>query len=140
MTTLARPLAAHALRFDLDREAMELLEDLRNERAARTLVKDGSLRVTLVVLKPGGSIPKHSASGPVTIVPLVGAIRVSTPEECHHVEMPGLLSLAGGVQHEVWSETGGAFLLTIVDPGHPGTMREAAGLEDAAPDGVYLRA
>jgi quercetin dioxygenase-like cupin family protein len=47
-------------------------------RAAKTLVKEGPIRVTLVALRRGVVLSEHRAEGPVTIHVLHGTFRLST--------------------------------------------------------------
>ncbi len=117
MPSIQRPLSGDALLFHLDDELERTgspgaLEE--HGRTARTLTKDGALRVTLVVLAPEGTLEEHHAEGPVTINPLRGDIRVSTPEGQYELAAGDLLMLGAGVRHAVASSGGGAFLLTVV--------------------------
>lgn len=123
MTTIRRPLSGDVLVFDLEAERgraadRSLLE--RSGRNARTLLKSGPLRVTLVVVAPGGEIPEHQAEGPITVQPVQGRVRFSA-EGRHYDLGPGEVLAAGpGVRHSVTSEAGGAFLLTVSHPGDRG--------------------
>jgi quercetin dioxygenase-like cupin family protein len=86
----------------------------RHGRTARTLVKEGPLRLTLIALAAGGSIPSHRAEGPVTIHLLEGDV-VFDVEESQYPLVPGeVLVLASGLRHEVRSSAGCVFLLTVV--------------------------
>jgi quercetin dioxygenase-like cupin family protein len=119
MPALSRPLANESLRFNLDEEAFHLRGVpalARDGRTARTLVKDGPVRVTLIALAPGGEIPAHHADGPVTIQPVWGRISIRTDSGERVLEPGDLLSLGGGVQHAVGSQIGGIFVLTVVKP------------------------
>ena len=83
-------------------------------RSARTLVKQGPLRLTLIALAPGGDIAAHRASGPVSMHIVEGEI-VFAALGHEYVAKPGdILVMAAGVEHAVRSETGGVFLLTVV--------------------------
>ncbi len=119
MPSIQRPLSGDALLFHLDDE-LEKIERSgglkEHGRAARTLAKDGTLRVTLVVLAPEGVLEEHHAAGPVTIQPLRGDVRVSTDEARYELTAGDLLVLGAGVPHGVTSQAGGAFLLTVVHP------------------------
>ncbi len=80
MSTFDRTLAADVNMFRLGEERehandASILE--RTGRNARTLVKDGVLRVTLIVLAPGGDMPEHQAVGPITVHVLSGSMRFS---------------------------------------------------------------
>ncbi|MGI9190038.1 MAG: cupin domain-containing protein [Longimicrobiaceae bacterium] len=117
MTALERPLQGDVLRFRLGKEHLmnhdqEILE--RSGRSARTLVKNGPLRVTLITLAPGGDIAEHRAEGPITVHILHGTIEFRVGGETHALSQAELLALGGGVPHSVRSDTGGAFLLTVV--------------------------
>ena len=119
MPSIQRPLSGDALLFHLDDELDRIgssggLEE--HGRAARTLAKDGALRVALVVLVPEGTLEDHHAAGPVTINTLRGDIRVSTEEGQYELTTGDLLVLGAGVRHGVASSEGGAFLLTVVHP------------------------
>ena len=116
MSSIDRPLHADILHFDLAEEEEkathpETLE--RDGRSSRTLLKDGPLRVTLIVLGPGGGIPEHTAQGPVTVKPIRGEVEVIAGGERHTVGAHGLLSFGPGVAHSVQSPGGAALLLTV---------------------------
>lgn len=120
MSSLDRPLHADVLRFSLEAEERnathaETLE--RDGRSSRTLLKDGALRVTLIVLAPEGGIPEHTAPGPITIQPLRGRVEVVVGGESHGVSAGEILSLGPGVPHSVSSREGAAFLLTVTHVG-----------------------
>ena len=86
----------------------------RHGRSARTLVKDGPLRLTLIALAAGGNMPSHHAEGPVTMHLLEGEV-VFDVEEREYPLVPGeVLVLASGVRHGVRSSAGYVFLLTVV--------------------------
>lgn len=119
MSSIDRPLHGDVLHFDLAQEERaatqpETLE--RDGRSSRTLLKDGPLRVTLIVLAPGGGIPEHTARGPVTVQPLRGAVEVTVAGETHGVTKAGFLAFGPGVPHSVRSDDGAAFLLTVAHP------------------------
>jgi quercetin dioxygenase-like cupin family protein len=116
MPTLTRTLADDVLRFRLDEEAFHLggAHGLaRSGRAARTLLKDGPARLTMVALGAGESIPPHDVAGPVTLLPVWGGIRVLTGDEVHFLEPGDLLALGADVEHSIESLNGGIFLLAV---------------------------
>ena len=123
MSSLNRPLDGAALVFDLGATSRELGagENLgRSGRNARTLLKSGTLRVTMIVLAPGGGIPEHHADGPITVQPLEGRIQFTVAGETHDLAAGQLLSTGAGVPHSVRSEGGATFLLTVAQPGADG--------------------
>lgn len=117
MPSIDRPLAGRAIHLRLgDAHRADLIDhDLlaRSGRGARTLLKEGALRVTLVALAAGGSLAEHRADGPITVHVLAGTIDFRAGEDRWLLETGDLLSLAAGVPHAVESAEGGEFLLTV---------------------------
>jgi len=112
-----RSLTSDALRFRLEEEEARLNDPAllkRSGRNARTLVKVGSLRVTLVRVGAGGKIAPHRAAGPITVQVLDGDIRFHAAGQDHRLAAGDLLALNAGIEHEVTSDGGGNFLLTVV--------------------------
>jgi quercetin dioxygenase-like cupin family protein len=121
MTPVHRSLSGAVLAFDLNAEMRTAREELMGgaARTARTLVKEGFLRHTLVGLGPGGSIRPHQADGPISIFVLEGEVLLEAGSETRHLANGSLLTLEGGVRHAVSSPQGGFFLLTLVGRGGP---------------------
>lgn len=86
----------------------------RHGRSARTLVKEGPLRLTIVAIGPGGTLPAHRTGGPITIHVLEGEIVVTALEREYQLGAGDVLVLAPGVEHAARSGPGGVFLLTVV--------------------------
>ena len=129
MSPADRTLASDALRFRLEEEQARLNDPAlleRSGRNARTLVKQGSLRVTLVRVGAGGKIAPHRAAGPITVQVLEGDIRFHAAGRDHRLAAGDLLVLDAGVEHDVNSDSGGTFLLTLLhlEPGQTAS-REA---------------
>ena len=122
MSSLDRRLSGEVLAFDLETLRTELANApavAAGGRQARTLVKDGGLRVTLIVVGPGGTIAEHRADGPITVHAIAGRISFHVGDETHELGPSQVLSARAGVPHSVRSESGGAFLLTVCLPGEP---------------------
>lgn len=119
MPSIDRPLSGDVLVFDLDEEQARTAgtADSGRRTSARTLIKDGPLRVTLIVLGPGGEIAEHQAEGPITVQPIRGSLRFTVQGTPHDLEPGDLLSAGAGVRHAVSSSDGAAFLLTVALPG-----------------------
>lgn len=120
MPSIQRPLSGDVLVFDLGEEQQRATDPAVAQRggpSARTLLKDGPLRVTLIVLAPNGAIAEHKAEGPITVQPLQGTIRFTVSGSEHDLRPGQLLSLGAGVRHAVSSDAGGAFLLTVAHTG-----------------------
>ena len=78
MTPVHRSLAGDVIALDLSEEMQIVRDELAegHARIARTLVKEGPLRLTLVGLSPGGAMHEHEAGGPVTIHVLDGELEL----------------------------------------------------------------
>jgi quercetin dioxygenase-like cupin family protein len=117
MSSIQRSLSGDVLVFDLKEERDRVAGSSASEQrvhTARTLLKNGPLRVTLVALAPGGVIPDHQAEGPITVQVLEGNIRFTAGGRVHDVGPGQLLSAGPGLRHAVASAGGAAFLLTVV--------------------------
>ncbi len=117
MPSIERPLSGDML-FRLDDELRAIDDAMVAERghSARTLLKNGPLRVTLIKTAPNGSIREHHADGPITVHVLSGELQFVTPEKTWDLRAGDLLALEGGVRHSVVSRDGAVFLLTIQQP------------------------
>ncbi len=96
----------------------------RHGRSARTLVKDGPLRLTLIAIGAGGELPAHSTDGPVTIHILEGTVTFLAAGQEYPLGVGDVLVLARGVVHSAHSTSGGLFLLTVVHMPSAGSREE----------------
>jgi quercetin dioxygenase-like cupin family protein len=121
MTPVERSLSGDVLAFELDAEMRAARKELMAgaARIARTLVKEGPLRVTLVGLGPGGAIRPHQADAPITIHVLEGEILLEAGGDIQRFTHGSLAALDGGVRHAVSAPKGGFFLLTLTGPARP---------------------
>ncbi|HEY4131987.1 MAG TPA: hypothetical protein VGM50_15355 [Gemmatimonadaceae bacterium] len=118
MSPVHRTLRGSLLAFDLAEE-MRIVRaelDAEHSRIARTLVKEGPLRLTLIGIRAGGGMHEHVAEGPITIHALEGSIVVRAGSDVRTLTAGNLMALDGGVRHDVSSNDGGLFLLTLVAP------------------------
>lgn len=115
MSSLDHPVSGPALVFTLGDELQAVHEALARSgtRTARTLVKEGPLRATLVGLAAGGELKEHRADGPISVHVLEGEIEFSAEGKQWRLSAGSLLSLAPAIRHAVRSATGGVFLLTV---------------------------
>jgi quercetin dioxygenase-like cupin family protein len=115
MSSLKRETSGPVLFHRLSRDELTLDANLLKEhgRTARTLVKEGALRLTLMGLSSGGMLPEHSAAGPVSIHMLRGDVVFTALDIEHPLNAGDVLVFAGGVRHAARSESGCAFLLTV---------------------------
>ena len=115
----AQRLAGPTLTFDLAAELKQLRQEESyrdGDRNARTLVKEGGLRIVLTALKDGARLREHSAPGPVAVQTLDGRVRLHAADETVDLPVGGLLALDGNVVHDVEALEESAFLLTIAWP------------------------
>ena len=85
----------------------------KHGRTARTLVKEGPLRLTVMALAPGGNLPVHDTTGPVTVHALEGELLFKALDRDYPLSAGDVLVLAPGVAHSATSASGGKFLLTV---------------------------
>jgi quercetin dioxygenase-like cupin family protein len=86
----------------------------RHGRTARTLVKQGALRITIIAIAPGGAMETHHTAGPVSMQVVEGEIVFAALGREYVARTGDVLVMAPNVEHSVRSATGGVFLLTIV--------------------------
>lgn len=109
-------LEAELLAFMLDHEGNLITQQAREStsgRTAKTIVKEGPLRVTVVGLRNGVTLEEHRTEAPVLIQVLAGLIHVTTSGGNVSVARGGMIALNSGVSHTVQAETDTALLLTI---------------------------
>ena len=118
MSSIGRPLSDDVLRFHLEEERRRVNDPalLQHGRSARTLVKEGPLRVILIMVRAGGNIATHRADGPITVHVLQGDLQFRVGGREHRLAAGDLLVVNAGMEHEAESDGGGTFLLTIVQP------------------------
>lgn len=119
MPSIQRPLSGDILIFEIEEERERAADPEligRSGRNARTLLKDGPLRVTLVVLGPGGELSEHEAAGPITVQVVEGRIRFGAGDEEHELGPGQLLAAGPAIRHRVASDDGATFLLTVSHP------------------------
>ena len=114
MSPIQHPVNGPAVLFDLGEELDIVHTQLvKSSRAARTLVKNGSLRSTLIGLAGGGELATHSADGPITVIVLEGALDFGVEDKTWSLRRGSLLAVDAGVEHSARSTGGAIFLLTV---------------------------
>lgn len=110
-------ISGSALLLDIERESKEILEAASAagvKHTAKTLVKDGPLRLIILGFMAGSSLREHHAGGAVSILVLSGNVEIETPEGAQAVRHGSALVLASDVAHSVTAKTDAVLLLTIV--------------------------
>ena len=120
MSSMHRVLDGDVLVHHLTEDERTLDADLlaRHGRTARTIVKEGPLRLTLMGMAAGGVLPPHHTDAQVTIHLLDGVVTFRARGREYPLKTGDVLVLGPGVEHEAQSATGGVFLLTVVYLGH----------------------
>jgi quercetin dioxygenase-like cupin family protein len=118
MSSLQRTLEGDVLVHHLKEDERLIDQTLlaRHGRSARTLVKQGLLRITIIAIAPGGDMEAHSTTGPVSMHVVEGEIIFTALGREYVARTGDILVMAPDVEHSVRSVTGGVFLLTIVHP------------------------
>jgi quercetin dioxygenase-like cupin family protein len=104
------------LRFRLSAELDRLLErarEARAGRAAKTLVKEGPLRITMIALRKQTHLSKHHVNGQVSIQVLRGRLTTWTEPGAMDLAASDVLVLNDGVEYAVSARTDCAFLITM---------------------------
>ncbi len=106
---------------DLLGGAADLLEKARastSGRAAKTVVKNGALRITLIAMKKGATAKSHSVDGPATIHVIRGKLRITTPRGPEDVASGKMFALGANVQHSHTALADCIAVLTIAESQH----------------------
>jgi quercetin dioxygenase-like cupin family protein len=116
MSSMHRTLDGDVLIHHLTADARTIDPALlaRTGRTARTLVKEGPLRLVLVAMTAGAELPRHRADGPVTIQVLEGDVCVTIVAREYPLAVGDVLVLTAEVEHAARSTTGALLLLTVV--------------------------
>ena len=116
MSSMRRILDGEVLVHHLTRDERMLDPELlaRHGRTARTLVKEGPVRLTIMGIAAGGVLPTHHTDAHVTIHLLEGEVTFTARGREYPLHIGDVLVLASGVEHEARSVKGGVFLLTLL--------------------------
>lgn len=116
MSSLNRATSGDVLFHRLSRDELTLDVNLLAERGrtARTLVKEGPLRLTLMALGRDGVLPEHRTDGPVSIQVLQGEVVFDALGASYPLVTGDVLVFAANVPHAARSQPGCVFLLTVV--------------------------
>ena len=109
-------LSGQVLTLDLKGEQVELLERAqagKAGRAAKTLVKEGPLRVTLAALRKGVSLQEHQVAGAVSLEALRGRLRLRAGGWDVDLRPGSLVVLAPDVKHLVTASSDSVVLITM---------------------------
>lgn len=127
MSSMHRTVEGDVLLHHLTQDELLIDAELlaRTGRTARTLVKEGPLRLTLLALGVGGDLPEHSTDGPISIHMLRGDAVFRVLDADYALATGDVLALAPGVRHAAKSAQGCTFLLTVVHNPSAGSLAPA---------------
>ena len=114
-----RALDAALLSFTIDEQVKQLKQEKSwqsGDRNAVTLVKNPSVRVTLMALRRGASLREHHVEGPITVYVVEGSINFVVGKDKCTLKRSGFLSLERTIPHDVEALEDSVILLTIVQP------------------------
>ena len=77
------------------------------------LVRESGLRSFLLHLRASEEMPEHKVKGAITVQCLQGRVLFSTAEESIELEAGSLISLPGGVSHNLVARRGSLMLVTV---------------------------
>ena len=116
MSSITRALTGEKLTFNLDEQIAELRLDesyVRSGRIGRTLVKAGSLRLTLTLIADGIDVGTHHAASPMTLQLLLGKLRYRVGDEDFELGKGEVLFFGPGHAEDIRAHGETALLLTI---------------------------
>ena len=99
--------------LDLISEAAALLQAANGGHVAKTLAKQGALRVVLLALARGARIPQHHAAVPISVQLLSGKVRFTVAEQALDLTQGRTLVVAAGLPHDLEAAEDSAVLLTL---------------------------
>ena len=101
MSSMHRTITGDILVQHLESDAMLIDMDLvaKHGRSARTLVKAGALRLTIMALAPAGFLPAHNTDNPVSIHVLDGDVVFYALDTKYELNAGDVLVIPGGVPH-----------------------------------------
>lgn len=109
-------LSGAVLSFVLSAEDAALRERAtaaKSGRTAKTLIKEGRLRVTLIAMRKGAMLGAHQVEGVVSIHIVRGRVRVSAASASTDLVSGGLLVLQEEVTHTAEALSDCALLVTV---------------------------
>ncbi len=105
MSSMHRTLAGEVLVNHLTDDEMLIDRSLveMHGRSARTLIKEGPLRITMIALGPNGLLPAHSTTGPISLQLLEGDITFTAAGNDYVLAARDLPVIAANVEHSARS-------------------------------------
>ena len=112
----AHKLSGSLLTFELGREAERLrtkAATARAGRAAKTLVKEGQLRATIVALRRGSSLGRHRTDGVSSVQLLRGRATAEMGTAFVPMRAGSIVVFDEGVEHSLTADSACEFLVMV---------------------------
>lgn len=112
-------ISGDVLHLNIEAESEGILQAARTAgvgHAAKTLVKEGPLRVVIVGLKSGSTLREHEAGGPVSVHVLSGNVNVASGERSDSLQTGNALVFGSSVSHSLEAKADSVVLVTIAWP------------------------
>ena len=112
-------ISGEVLHLNIDEESKGILDAAREAgvgHAAKTLVKEGPLRVILLGLKSGSTLREHEAGGSVSVHVLSGQVKVTSGDRIDALEAGNALVFSSSVAHSLEAQADSVVLVTIAWP------------------------
>lgn len=111
-------------RIDLHKE----LQSIRSrdlDVSSTTVLKTDTLRIVLIALRSGATLPEHHADGRISVQVLEGDIEFDAENNSQRLAPGTIVSLGPRVPHRVVAQQNSALLLTIAWPSPECTDEQA---------------
>lgn len=115
-----RRLKADVMQFSVQEEMLQLVQRVagnKSKRTAKTLVKEGPLRVLVVALDAGGKLEEDAVDGPFSVQCLMGRVTAHVAGTDKELRAGDLLVVDTGVTHDIEAKESAALLITITRAG-----------------------
>ena len=112
-------MSGRVLQFDLTQEDRALrarAETTRAGRAAKTLVKDGPLRITQIALVRGAALSPHAVAAAVSVQVLRGRLLFDVDGRKIQLRAGGLITLEADTLHAARALSDASLVLTAAMP------------------------
>jgi len=97
----------------IDRELRALEAYKLDGHTARTLVREPTMRIVLIVMRAGAKIAEHHAQETASIHALAGHIRLQLPQRAVDLQAGHVLVIPPQLRHDVEALDDAAFLITL---------------------------
>jgi len=112
-------ISGDVLTLNIEEEGAHILEAAKAAgvgHAAKTLIKNGPLRIIILGLKSGSTLREHDAAAPVSIHVVSGQVKVESPGRSDPLQSGQALVFDTAVSHSLKAQSDTVALLTIAWP------------------------